>query len=54
VNILELKKKNEEKLTKQKEELILIKEKAKKNMEKINNSFLNEIEFEKNKSGFYR
>ena len=54
VNILEAKKKNEEKLAKQKKELILIKEKAKKNIEKINNNFLSEIEFEKNKTSFYR
>ncbi|MCE8168331.1 MAG: dUTP diphosphatase [Candidatus Moeniiplasma glomeromycotorum] len=54
LNNLEEKEKNEEKLTKRKEELILIKEKSKKNMEKINNSFLAEIEFKKNKSCFYR
>ncbi|CAG8447551.1 11315_t:CDS:2 [Racocetra fulgida] len=50
LNDLEIKERDEEKLAKRKEELILIKEKAKKYIEKMSNSFLNEIEVEKNKT----
>lgn len=53
VNILEPNEKNKEKLTEQKQ-LILIKEKTKKDIEKMSNNFLSEIEFEKNKASFYR